>query len=145
MIRLSEKLLIGDSADEYHADIEDGIVGILNVAHDLTPTKGWWNGLAYAQVGLVDGPGNALYLYVTAVLTLHMLMQKGPVLVCCHSGTRSLVVALMYTNVFARRGYDGCLDILSERVDIVLPVPSEAHRQMFDQIHWAYLARIMEN
>ena len=141
MIRITGRLWIGDSADEsvaYYAS--EKIEGVLNVAQDLQPTCGWSRGLDYMHVGLIDGPGNSPAAYHAAVLALVALLRRCRTLVCCHTGGRSLTVALMYLHLTGGRGWDGNLDVLRERVDGEFPAPHEVHRAAFDGMNWRLLA-----
>lgn len=145
MIRLTDHIWLGHATDEGNADLEaEGVTAILNVAQDLQATRGWKNGIEYAHVGLIDGPGNPLSAYCAAVLALDSLLKRNDqVLVCCHAGSRSLAVILMHLNLAGRNGWDGCLDILRERVDWTLPTPHAAHRAAFDKLNWRFLSSII--
>lgn len=142
MIRLTDDLWIGDSGDGFNARALN-VDAVLNVARDLRGMVGHPT-IEYAQVGLVDGPGNTHAAYCAAVLTLASLIERYEVMVYCHTGSRSMAVALMYLNATARRGWDGWMELLGERVDIPLPVPHEAHRAAFDKINWRVLAKLLE-
>jgi hypothetical protein len=98
-------LWVGDSRGVSN-DVAD--LAVLNVANDLPPyaagayIDGTWS--EYAHVGLVDGPGNTLAAYCAAVLTLAKLRgQHDHVFVCCHSGSRSMVVTTMYLTLTGGR------------------------------------------
>lgn len=146
MIRLTDSIYIGDSSDEEYADLDyAGISAILNVAHDMESTRGWHSELEYMQVGLIDGPGNHLSAYYAVILSLVALCSRhNRVLVCCHSGGRSLAVSLMYLHLVSRRGWDGSLEILRERCEVELPIPHEAHRVAFDKLDWKLLIKLVE-
>lgn len=98
MIKFTDKLVIGESADVEHGDLgKHGITAVLNVASDLPKHKKCGDGMEYAQVGLVDGPGNEVGDYCAAVLALSSLVRRhSRVLVYDHDGARSLVVGMMY-------------------------------------------------
>jgi hypothetical protein len=117
MTELVNGIWIGNSVDERTADM----ASVLNVAVDLQPTRGWNSGTLYMHVGLVDGPGNNQATFAAAVLALASLLERGPVLVCCYDGSRSLAVSLMYLMAVGKRGWVDWLGILRERVDNVLP------------------------
>ena len=138
---------IGDSADEQVADLVSANVGaILNVAQDMLSTRGWWHGVEAMHVGLVDGPGNEQSAYCAAVLALHALLKRHNTLVCCHTGGRSLAVAIMFLNLGIAdtwREWGDWLDILQERVDADLPAVNEVHAQVFDAMLWSPLAAIL--
>ena len=145
MIRLTDRLWIGDSADEEHGDLTiDHIGAVLNVAQDLQGTVGWANGVEYAQVGLIDGPGNTLEGYYAAVLALASLVRRHKVLVFDHTGGRVLAVSLMYLNLTARWGWDGWMKILSERVEGELPKSNQVHKDAFNKLNWRVLATAIE-
>jgi hypothetical protein len=146
MIRLNESLWIGDSSDEKAAllhTMAGNIYAVLNVAHDLVGTWNWGDEVEYMQVGLIDGPGNPLSAYCAAVLALHSLLKRGKVLVCCHTRSRAMAVALMYLHLTGGRGWDGRLELIREYVDIELPVPNAAHRAAFDKINWKALGSLL--
>jgi len=147
MIQLARNIWIGDSTDERSANLSPfGIDAILNVAHDLQATRGWTHKIEYMQVGLIDGPGNPLAAYHAAVLALAALIEHRRVLICCHTGGRSLAVALMYLHLSNACSWEEWLTILYERIEEgVLPVVHRAHREAFDRINWRYLANIVEN
>ena len=140
MIRLTDDIWIGDSADEQVADVESSsILAILNVAQDMHSTRGWRDGVESAHAGLIDGPGNTLSAYYAAVLMLHSLVERRRVLVCCHSGGRALAVTAMYMNLTADRDWDELISVLRERVDPELPEVNPAHRGAFDEMNWGLL------
>lgn len=156
MIRLTEDsrevpgvslgaIWIGDSADEQIFHVETTNIGaILNVAQDMDSTRGWWHGIEAMHVGLIDGVGNEMAAYYSCVLALHALLKRHNTLVCCHTGTRALTVAMMYLNVGTRRDWDSWLAILSEKVDWPLPAPCEEHKQAFAKINGGFLKVLME-
>jgi len=93
------------------------------------------------QVGLIDGPGNPIAAYHAAVLALATLIKRGRALVYCHTGGRSLAVAVMYLNCSAHwRKWEDWMQLLNERIEVDLPVPHDAHRAAFDKINWDNLA-----
>lgn len=137
-------LWVGDGEDEkWVVDRSKHISACLCVAQDMMTYHHWGSGLECAHVGLIDGPGNELAAYYAAILTLHTLLRRHNVLVCCHSATRSLAVAIMYLNVGARRGWDGWLEVLHERSESVLMLPHEAHREAFDRLNWKVLGELL--
>ena len=152
MIKLTDNLWIGNSADEQTADlVGPGIGAILNVAQDLRATRGWGgkDRAEYMQVGLIDGPGNPLATYCAATLALYVLLKRSRVLVCCHTGSRALTIAVMLvkmntlTRVADSRGWDDLLAILQERVEGELPAVHKAHREAFDKIPWGRLSSML--
>jgi len=144
MIRLTDTLWIGDSTDEQTANLGiAGIGAILNVAQDLQATRGWKNGVEYMQVGLIDGPGNPLTAYYAAVLALTSILNNGSVLVCCHTGGRALAVAMMYLNATVDRSWNDWLRLLSERTDVELESPNDAHKEAFECVNWRWLVRMV--
>lgn len=133
MIQLTNDIWIGDSYDERYADLVTRDIGaVLNVAVDLPPTRSWKDGVTYMQVGLVDGPGNPPSAYQAAVLALEALIEtRHRTLVCCHTMGRSMAVALMYMGSQSNHDWEDLVQILTERLDVDLPVPHEAHKKMF--------------
>jgi len=145
VIQITENIWIGDSHDEEHADLSaSGICAVLNVAQDMQPTRGWDSGVDYMQVGLVDGPGNPQSAYYSAILALSALVERRRrVLVACHTGERSMAVAVMYLNTISGRPWDDWFRLLEERID-ELPVPNRyAHREAFERINWPLLVKII--
>ncbi len=143
---------IGNSDDESsYQFMLPGISAILNVAVDLKPTKSCSDNIEVAQVGLIDGPGNELLVYVSAVLELRSMLRKHRgVLVCCHDGGRALAVATMhlflaYTSAQCTWAptWEGMLDLMKERVGIPLPKVHEAHKEAFGKIRWRLLSGLM--
>lgn len=146
MIQLTESIWIGNSIDEKTADLVNvKVSAVLNVAQDLHGERGWSDGIEYAQVGLIDGPGNPLSAYYAAVLTLATLSKRKRVMVCCHTGGRSIAVVLMYLRLMNGEGvsWENQLEILHERVDIELPVPHNAHKEAFNRMKWRSLANLV--
>lgn len=146
MIRLTENLWIGDSSAVKNM-VALKIGAVLNVAVDLLLTVDGRPNVEYMKVGLVDGPGNLLSAYYTAVLAIATLLKRGKTLVCCHSGGRSLAVAVMYLQVVGGQDWDNwqrLLRILEERVEIDLPVINDAHKKMFDKVNWKLLRTLLE-
>ena len=145
MIRVADNLWIGTAPDEERGDLRN-IDAILNVAQDLQGTRGWNCGIVYAQVGLVDGPGNPLEVYAAAVLALHALLRHHSVMVCCHGGSRSAAVVVMHANLVSegRRTWDEVAAILNERIDNdVLPKSHAAHRAAYDRMPWDWLRGVV--
>lgn len=156
MIQLTKtipNLYIGDYEDEKHAKV----CTILNVANDLIPTRGWHWGIEYAHIGLIDGPGNTTALYSAAVLALHSLVSNSEdkILVCCHSGGRSMAVAVMY--LIIKRGkradhptflnywtpWDRVVEELHNQCDIQLPGIHEAHKTAFEKLPLSLIEGLM--
>lgn len=155
MICISENLWIGDSTDgRTHGKIP--VNGVLNVAQDLW-LRGIWPGVEYMKVGLIDGPGNLPSAYCTAVLALHVLLRRGSVLVCCHTGSRSLAVSLIY--LILNRGktsshptffnywvtWDKMLEELLTKLQFSLPVVHQAHKDAFDKLPLATLELLTQD
>lgn len=141
MIQLGERLWIGNSSTAWKDYRAARIEAVLNVAQDLRGNVGWPD-MEYMQVGLIDGPGNSLSVYYAAVLSISALVKLRRTLVFCHTGGRSLVVSAMYINISLGYDWDGLMVILSERVDVELPTPHEAHRAVFKQMDWAILREV---
>lgn len=140
-MKVWDTIWIGDSAAVSSSEQPT----ILNVAQDLCGKCGW-PAVEYAQVGLIDGPGNTLAGYAAAILALAELQKRGKTLVFCHTGGRALAVVLMYLEMHARRGWDVWLRVLNERVEGDLPVVHDAHRQAFNKLtssDWRLLAGII--
>lgn len=101
MIKLADKIYIGNSSDEQYIDlVEFKIDGLLNVAKDLRGKYRWTTDIERAQVGLIDGPGNILSSYSAAVLVLYTLTDRCEgILVFDHDGGRSLAIVVMYLSL----------------------------------------------
>lgn len=136
MIKLTDNLWVGNSSSTTVANTPLLNIGaVLNVACDLRGEYGWPD-IEYAQVGLIDGPGNPPCAYAAAALTLAMLLDRHNVLVYCHTGSRAVAVALMYLNMVSNHGWDEWYTLLCERAGIDLPIPHPAHKTVFDGIDW---------
>lgn len=133
MIRVLDKLMVGSSTDERGVVVDV----IVNVAKDLKPTRGWPEA-AYYHIGLVDGPGNDISLYLSAVFALNSVLNSGrSILVSCHEGkSRSMSVAIMYIHLVSGRGWNDIVDTICERNECAIPEPHKAHREAFDSIDW---------
>lgn len=141
MIQVTKNIWIGDSVDEIGAKVG----AILNVAIDLPPTRGWGQKIDYLHVGLVDGPGNLPVAYCAAVLALQTLHEShDQVLVCCHSGGRSLAVVLMYMHLVARCGWMETIEMVQERIEDKLPEVNPAHQKAFHKINWQHLRDLVK-
>lgn len=129
---------IGNSGMEYQPTEvyrAQKVDGLLNVAVDLTCTHGWWEGIHTCQVGLIDGPGNELSAYASAMLALRTLLKTRNTLVVCHTGTRAMAVVVMYQAVMASCAWDEALTTLRERVEDDLPVPLLIHKENFERLN----------
>jgi hypothetical protein len=147
MIFVSERVIVGNSRDEEGLDLRPlGVGAILNVAFDLQGTRGCRQGVEYAQVGLVDGPGNHLETYCAAVLALAGLLRNHRrAMVCCHKGqSRSMTIAMMHANVTLRRTWEEVLAVFRERTGADLPAPHPAHAEAFARVDWDLLGRLVE-
>jgi hypothetical protein len=100
VIQLTDNLWIGGSDSAYaRALIARNIGAVLCVAQDLRGCVGWPE-VEFAQVGLVDGPGNEVADYCAAILALVALVRRyDAVLVVDHDGGRALAVSLIYLNL----------------------------------------------
>lgn len=160
MIPVVEGIWIGTSTDGDVRSIKGmEIEAVLNVARDLKGKEGW-PVVEYAQVGLVDGPGNTLCAYSCAVLALRTLLDRHEkVLVYCHDGNRAMVVIMMYLAI--KRGmrkegihptflscwstWDRMLTELRSQVGYMLPEPCKAHREAYDKMPFSLLENMMGN
>lgn len=140
---------LGNSNDESSSNLDDrDVKAVLNVAQDMPATRGWAQGLEYMHIGLVDGPGNEPITYAAAVLALHALLKRHNVLVCCHSGVRSLAVIVLYLTVtsdIVGWTWLDCLERLRERVDCDLPNMNHVHVEAINKIPETLLQHIMRN
>lgn len=143
MIRLTDELYVGLADDSYKYDLPSmGVGAVLVVASDLDIIPAH-KGIEIAKVGLVDGPGNPTSAYCAAVLAVRALaIRHRRVLVLCHGGSRSLAIAVMYHNLFAKRSWAGWLQLLAERVDVNLPQVNDAHQIAFDVVNWRMLTTL---
>lgn len=143
MIKLADRVWIG----QHNSFLNAGAVGVgalLNVAQDLCGLCGW-PVFEYAQVGLIDGPGNPPSAYVAAVLTLAALVERRTVLVYCHGGSRSVAVVAAYTCMQSGRDWGDVMELLRERADVDLPLVNPAHHEAIRGINWYSIKAIMEN
>ena len=122
---------------------EYDIGAILNVAQDLSSTRGWEHGIEAMHVGLIDGPGNELCAYYAAILALHALLKRHNTMICCHGGWRSLAVVMMYMSVTTGHTWDELLSMLRERTDYDLAEPSAVHRDVFNKLDRYLLKKLI--
>jgi hypothetical protein len=135
------KVYLGDSHDAEF--LPPAVDAILNVAFDLR-NHHQWNRVHLAQCGLIDGPGNSLAAYYSAVLQLGALLQLGKtVLVHCHKGeSRSVAVIIFYLHAVNGEGWDANLARIQEAIAprvIPLTAPNPAHRLAFDLLDFKAL------
>src|SRR5215831_14068508 len=101
-------LWLGNSLDAAVGDLTtDAISAVLNCAHDLPGSRTWDHGVEYAQVGLVDGPGNSTAAYHACVIKLASFLANGRRCLCyCHEGkSRSVFACIAVLHLFGpRRG-----------------------------------------
>ena len=158
MIKVTDNIFIGDSKDESRCNLDAWEIGaVLNVAHDLPRTHPFNSELEYMQVGLMDGPGNALRNYSAAVLALATLVDRREhVLVCCHDGgSRAVAVVTIYLILKAGKvsnhptflnywaPWDKMLDKLRRDARYPLPEPHRAHREAFDKLPLGVLEMLL--
>ncbi len=153
MIRLNEKILVGTS-DDGHLKDNPEVKAVLNVAHDLRGVK-CWPRVEYAQVGLMDGPGNEVSTYCAALMALLSLERRyDRILVYDHSGSRALAVVIMYTaltegkvaervDFMRRRSWDEILLDLSSRAGKRLAEPNPEHRKAFYDLPYGILEALL--
>lgn len=140
MIKLTNEVYIGIAADGEYG----GLPAVLNVACDLKPVK-WRFGNEYAQVGLVDGPGNPTSSYCAVVLVASSLVFRyGTVLIVGHDLGRALAVAAMYLKLSHDLDWDQMMGRLRERVEMDLPEPHQAHRAAYDRMPWDWLRGMLK-
>lgn len=129
-------LFVGNSHD---ARAPEGVTAILNCANDLdVPAP---DGVVRSKCGLIDGNGNRMAAYYSAVLQLAVLMhQNHRVLVHCHEGrSRSVMVALSYMRLWGEVGWDEGLAIIRQTRPEANP--HVAHREAYDRMDWGWLRR----
>jgi hypothetical protein len=140
VIEVTDRIFVGCSSDatcrEHMFDV------LLNVARDLQCVLGHDNGLEYAQVGLVDGPGNRPQAYCAAVLALADACRHKKTLVYDHNGSRAMAVAVMYLNAVSGRSWDDWIQIIGERVGRI-PEVHEAHKKAFENMKWGHLLGLL--
>lgn len=144
MIKVSHNIWVGDSNIDSLANFRAiKAKAILNVAYDLKGIHGW-PGIEYTQVGLIDGPGNAIESYYAAILALSGLLRRHPkVIVYDHSGGRAMVVTIMYLNLtYSCLCWDAWISLMQERVEIDLPSVNLAHIESFGKINWTLLREL---
>jgi hypothetical protein len=149
VIKVTDRIWVGNSDDEMSTHVTQLRIGaIINVAHDLQGFRGCNYGIEYAQVGLIDGPGNIQAMYCASILTLHGMLDRHPqVMIYCHDGGRALAVVLMY--LILRRGktsshptffnYWTSWDRMIEEIDsfvapMTLPSINESHKKAFEEL-----------
>lgn len=138
MDAITSKIWLGNSADAANARKlkEAGVTAILNCAFDLAPRLHWPD-FVCAHCGLVDGPGNDIYVYRAAVNQLKALLAGGhKVLVHCHKGeSRSATIVMMYLEGQEPMGWDHWLEFLRSKRHIPPHNPHVAHKEAWNQLH----------
>ena len=153
---ITPQLWLGDSQDAAYGDLASlGIDAMLNCASDLAELRYWGDGVHAAHCGLVDGPGNSLAAYYSAVLQLMHLVGAGKrILVHCHKGeSRSVAVLIMYLHAVGRLGWDHYRKMIAEAVvkahagepdaPTEMPEPHLAHKSAFNRMDWRFLAGVI--
>lgn len=147
MMQILDKLWVSDS-DGIHK-VESG--GLLNVAHDLKGIK-FWPKVEYAQIGLINGPGNEVSDYCSAILFLKgMLRRHDKVIVYDHNGSIGFAVVVMYLNLIEGQHrpehnswsrwltWEEKTEIIYKRLEIGRVAVHEAHIEAFNKIKWSLL------
>jgi protein-tyrosine phosphatase len=134
--KITNRLWLGNSTDASHPPGECNAA--LNCAFDLRTSA---NVEYNAHCGLVDGPGNPLAAYYSAIMQLHALLaQDKTVLVYCHDGqSRAVAVVILYLNAVHGQNWDHYRNFIREKHPIPDGKPHEAHRKAFEQINWRFL------
>lgn len=148
LFSITSNICVGTSNDEKQVIdyVDNGEIDcVLIVAHDMDPTYGWLYHVEYAHVGIVDGPGNPLSVYHAAVLSLASLSRERNVLICCHDGSRSLAVAIMYLYLMGEGpSWDETIERLTAKGVEVPPIHA-AHKKAFTLMDWGMLARVLDS
>ena len=160
IIRITELIWLGDSYDALNANLkENGITAVVNCAVDLNLER-WSNllcvegfriphfvdGVEYVQIGLVDGPGNAMAVYHAVLLKLcSLLMSKKSVLVHDHEmDSRASAVVIMALHALHRRGWDHWLGVIRGKTDNPDLMPHPEHRRAFNRINWRLISSVLD-
>lgn len=117
MTQITARLYIGSKEDQPFSRF----TCVLNLAPDLyalTHEK-----LEYAQIGLIDGPGNRLSTIAAAVLVLHQLFDRHEsVMLICHGGSgRSGLVAALYLATRHDTKFEHALEIVKAKRPMATP------------------------
>lgn len=122
---------------------EERVSAILNVAFDLRPALSYPD-FTVVHCGLIDGPGNRVEAYMSAILQLFVLRRADHnVLVHCHEGksrSPNIVVGWQLFTKHAKTYEEAMGEIAKVRPQID---PRPAHRDMIEQavmrLHYGYL------
>lgn len=156
MIQITNGLWIGNNDDERSGNLDAiGIKAVLNTAHDLIGFRGWPH-IEYAQVGIIDGPGNLPIAYISAALCIAILMERhNVILVYDHSAIRSLLAGITYLNLKEGQhrssptswgywpNFNERLEMVEQKIGLKLPRPHEAHEEVFNKIPWGLIAPLV--
>lgn len=167
MINVADGIWVGSSSDEenlhryyknYKSDMgkDLDISAVLNVAVDM-PRKQYRLDIEYAQVGLVDGPGNLRSAYCASLLMLSTLLKRHKsVMVCCHDGkSRSIAVVVMYLTLKGGRvsshptflNHWKSWDVIIKEIEIYcgnkIDDPHESHKEAWDNLPLGILEQLI--
>ena len=146
MTKITDNIWLGDSKDAEEADlIANGISAILNFSADMDVKRA--GDVLYAKVGLVDGPGNHMAIYTSAVLLLlSFLEKKKTVLVVDHTGkSRAAFVVICVLHMWHGRQWSRDYwhqFVASKRHGIEV---HGNHKHAFNQMNWRLIATVMES
>lgn len=133
--KISDRIWLGNSWDANNPPPECN--AILNCAFDLFNNVGWNRHIHLAHCGMIDGPGNPVSAYRSAILQLSALVDYDKrVLVHCHQGhSRSVSVVIGYFNMTDSRGWDYWKQFVRERrPEIPEDKPHPAMRELFEKV-----------
>ncbi len=145
MTKITDQIWIGNSQDAATiAKIKsNGINAILNCAFDLSDRFGWDQGIVLSHCGLIDGPGNPVPAYYSAVFGLANLIKQGKtILVHCHVGeSRSVSIVMMYLNTIERHDWDYWRAHINKIRPLSDYAPHAAHKAVFCAMDFDFIAR----
>lgn len=132
---VTDRIAIGHSNDARNFEQlkDEGITAVLNTAFDLDIDYSSED-LDYYKVGLTDGPGNSIYILVSAFYCLKALSKKHKkVLVHCHAGrSRSGIVVSLFLAITQKKSLDAAiLEIREERSKVN---PHQALRDLAKEV-----------
>ena len=107
LCKINKQIYIGDVNAESYSNVDMGITGFLNTSIDLPCTLISNHEIEVIHNGLIDGPGNPMSAYCSAILSVKtLLIRHKKIMVYGHGTSRALAVVIMYLMLARGRNSD---------------------------------------